>query len=76
MGDRIPFAQDESGVSVGRDESRKISSGAGGQRYEELMEGSVPCPSCSGSGRIPKELEGQLVAIIPVNDKRLRPRRT
>jgi hypothetical protein len=22
--------------------------------YEELMHGSVPCPSCDGSGRIPK----------------------
>jgi len=43
--------------------------------YEELMDG-VPCPSCRGTGRIPKELERQLVALIPIDDKRLRPRRT
>jgi hypothetical protein len=53
------------------------SSGDGaGFQYEELMGGSIPCPSCMGSGRIPKEREGQLVALIPVNDKRLKPRRT
>uniref|UniRef100_A0A914C279 Uncharacterized protein n=1 Tax=Acrobeloides nanus TaxID=290746 RepID=A0A914C279_9BILA len=44
--------------------------------YTELMGGSVPCPSCNGSGRIPKELEGTLVALIPVNDERLKPRKT
>lgn len=62
--------------------------------YEELMHGSVPCPSCDGSGRIPKgsfhiciktiktidvcfvEREKQLVALIPLTDKRLKPRRT
>ncbi|VDP13254.1 unnamed protein product [Onchocerca flexuosa] len=44
--------------------------------YTELMEGSVPCPSCKGSGRIPKELEETLVALIPVNDDRLKPKRT
>ncbi|CAD5117386.1 DgyrCDS6160 [Dimorphilus gyrociliatus] len=37
---------------------------------------TVKCPSCRGSGRIPKEYESQLVAIIPVRDKRLKPRRT
>uniref|UniRef100_A0A914UX31 Transmembrane protein n=1 Tax=Plectus sambesii TaxID=2011161 RepID=A0A914UX31_9BILA len=44
--------------------------------YTELMGGSVPCPSCKGSGRIPKELERELVALIPVSDDRLKPRRT
>uniref|UniRef100_A0A5S6QI80 Transmembrane protein 106A n=1 Tax=Trichuris muris TaxID=70415 RepID=A0A5S6QI80_TRIMR len=44
--------------------------------YEELMGGSVPCPSCNGTGRIPKEREKQLVALIPLTDKRLKPRRT
>ncbi|KAL3997902.1 hypothetical protein ACH3XW_12830 [Acanthocheilonema viteae] len=44
--------------------------------YTELMGGSVPCPSCKGSGRIPKELEETLVALIPVNDDRLKPKRT
>uniref|UniRef100_A0A0N4ZKT5 Transmembrane protein 106A n=1 Tax=Parastrongyloides trichosuri TaxID=131310 RepID=A0A0N4ZKT5_PARTI len=44
--------------------------------YTELMNGSVPCPSCNGSGRIPKEMEETLVALIPVNDDRLKPKRT
>ncbi|KAK0422228.1 hypothetical protein QR680_007446 [Steinernema hermaphroditum] len=44
--------------------------------YTELMGGSVPCPSCKGSGRIPKEMEETLVALIPVNDDRLKPKRT
>uniref|UniRef100_A0A1I8BPE8 SEA domain-containing protein n=1 Tax=Meloidogyne hapla TaxID=6305 RepID=A0A1I8BPE8_MELHA len=44
--------------------------------YTELHGGSVPCPSCKGSGLIPKELESTLVALIPVNDERLKPKRT
>uniref|UniRef100_A0A1I7ZU40 SEA domain-containing protein n=1 Tax=Steinernema glaseri TaxID=37863 RepID=A0A1I7ZU40_9BILA len=44
--------------------------------YTELMGGSVPCPSCKGCGRIPKEMEETLVALIPVNDDRLKPKRT
>jgi len=47
---------------------------AGG--YTELIGGSVPCPSCNGSGFIPKELESTLVALIPLNDERLKPKRT
>lgn len=31
-----------------------IPSRANSMGYTELMEGSVPCPSCKGSGRIPK----------------------
>ncbi|KAK3531242.1 hypothetical protein QTP70_015215, partial [Hemibagrus guttatus] len=37
---------------------------------------SVTCPSCQGTGRIPREQENQLVALIPYSDQRLRPRRT
>ncbi|KAI6174876.1 hypothetical protein M3Y97_00970100 [Aphelenchoides bicaudatus] len=44
--------------------------------YTELIGGTVPCPSCSGSGFIPKELESTLVALIPLNDERLKPKRT
>ncbi|XP_060065117.1 transmembrane protein 106B-like [Ylistrum balloti] len=44
--------------------------------YTELLRGSVPCPTCRGNGSIPKEQEGQLVALIPLKDKRLKPRRT
>ncbi|KAK5851174.1 hypothetical protein PBY51_001989 [Eleginops maclovinus] len=34
------------------------------------------CPTCRGTGRIPRGHEGQLVAVIPCNDVRLKPRRT
>ncbi|XP_054608413.1 transmembrane protein 106A [Dunckerocampus dactyliophorus] len=34
------------------------------------------CPTCRGTGRIPRGHEDQLVAVIPCNDKRLQPRRT
>ncbi|XP_013409694.1 transmembrane protein 106B isoform X4 [Lingula anatina] len=44
-------------------------------RYEELMGESVSCPTCRGLGRVPRE-QDSLVALIPVNDKRLKPRRT
>ncbi|VDK45326.1 unnamed protein product [Anisakis simplex] len=52
------------------------SSRTSSANYTELMGGSVPCPSCKGSGRIPKEMEEMLVALIPVNDDRLKPKRT
>ncbi|XP_060111891.1 transmembrane protein 106A [Heteronotia binoei] len=38
--------------------------------------GSVTCPTCCGTGRIPREQEEQLVALIPYGDQRLKPRRT
>lgn len=34
------------------------------------------CPTCRGKGRIPRGHEDQLVAVIPCNDVRLRPRHT
>uniref|UniRef100_M4AQQ2 Transmembrane protein 106B n=1 Tax=Xiphophorus maculatus TaxID=8083 RepID=M4AQQ2_XIPMA len=38
---------------------------------------SVTCPTCQGTGRIPRgDHENQLVALIPYSDQRLRPRRT
>ncbi|CAD7673393.1 unnamed protein product [Nyctereutes procyonoides] len=37
---------------------------------------SVTCPTCLGTGRIPRGQENQLVALIPYSDQRLRPRRT
>ncbi|MBZ3877462.1 Transmembrane protein 106A [Sciurus carolinensis] len=36
----------------------------------------VTCPTCQGSGEIPRELEKQLVALIPYGDQRLKPRHT
>ncbi|XP_075418021.1 transmembrane protein 106A isoform X2 [Tenrec ecaudatus] len=44
---------------------------------EEAAGGSsVTCPTCQGSGEIPRELEKQLVALIPYGDQRLKPRHT
>lgn len=37
---------------------------------------SVTCPSCQGTGRIPRDQDNQLVALIPYSDQRLKPRRT
>ncbi|KAM7370478.1 hypothetical protein PAMP_010025 [Pampus punctatissimus] len=34
------------------------------------------CPTCHGTGRIPRGHQDQLVAVIPCNDIRLKPRRT
>ncbi|XP_069016237.1 transmembrane protein 106A [Embiotoca jacksoni] len=34
------------------------------------------CPTCRGTGRIPRGHQDQLVAVIPCNDVRLKPRRT
>uniref|UniRef100_A0A8C7YVE7 Transmembrane protein 106A n=1 Tax=Oryzias sinensis TaxID=183150 RepID=A0A8C7YVE7_9TELE len=34
------------------------------------------CPTCRGTGRIPRGQEEQLVAVIPCNDVRLKPRHT
>uniref|UniRef100_H2Z2P7 Transmembrane protein 106A n=1 Tax=Ciona savignyi TaxID=51511 RepID=H2Z2P7_CIOSA len=34
------------------------------------------CPTCKGTGRIAKEQEDELVALIPYNDQRLKPPRT
>ncbi|XP_022079954.1 transmembrane protein 106B-like [Acanthaster planci] len=43
--------------------------------YEELSSGLM-CPTCQGTGKIPRGQEDDLVALIPYNDKRLKPRRT
>lgn len=34
------------------------------------------CPTCGGTGKLTREQEHDLVALIPVRDSRLRPRRT
>ncbi|XP_037347472.1 transmembrane protein 106A [Talpa occidentalis] len=36
----------------------------------------VTCPTCQGTGKIPQELEKQLVFLIPYGDQRLKPRHT
>lgn len=37
---------------------------------------TVDCPTCQGTGRIPRGQENKLVAVIPCNDQRLKPRHT
>ncbi|XP_072927195.1 transmembrane protein 106C [Hemitrygon akajei] len=37
---------------------------------------SVTCPTCQGTGRIPKGQVNELVALIPYSDQRLQPQRT
>jgi len=47
--------------------------------YEELVNpsrNSITCPTCSGLGRLPKTSTNELVALVPYNDERLKPRRT
>ncbi|TKR94880.1 hypothetical protein L596_009112 [Steinernema carpocapsae] len=44
--------------------------------YTELLNGFIPCPSCKGAGRIPKEMEERFVALIPLDDERLQPKKT
>ncbi|XP_010898083.1 transmembrane protein 106B [Esox lucius] len=39
-------------------------------------EETLDCPTCQGTGRIPRGQENQLVAVIPCTDQRLKPRRT
>ncbi|XP_077056854.1 transmembrane protein 106A isoform X2 [Siphateles boraxobius] len=39
-------------------------------------EQSDPCPTCQGTGRIPRGKENQLVAVIPCSDQRLKPHHT
>jgi len=47
-----------------------------GGGYEEFFGGQVVCPTCRGAGRIPREMDQGMIALIPISDKRLRPRRT
>lgn len=51
------------------------SSSVSAYTYQELP-GGVMCPTCNGTGRIPRGQEDDLVALIPYRDDRLKPRRT
>ncbi|XP_018597310.1 transmembrane protein 106A isoform X1 [Scleropages formosus] len=42
----------------------------------EFMAETLDCPTCRGTGRIPRGQENQLVAVIPCTDQRLKPRHT
>ncbi|XP_069490308.1 transmembrane protein 106A [Ambystoma mexicanum] len=41
-----------------------------------IIESHVTCFTCQGIGRIPRDQEKDLVALIPYSDQRLKPRRT
>ncbi|XP_072029213.1 transmembrane protein 106B-like [Amphiura filiformis] len=55
--------------------STSSSSGSPDFGYEELSNG-LTCPTCQGTGKIPRGQEHDLVALIPYRDERLKPRRT
>ncbi|KAL2101488.1 hypothetical protein ACEWY4_003249 [Coilia grayii] len=42
----------------------------------DASDDTVDCPTCQGTGRIPRGQENKLVAVIPCTDQRLRPRHT
>ncbi|KAL4660471.1 transmembrane protein 106A-like [Arapaima gigas] len=42
----------------------------------ETKEDTLDCPTCRGTGRIPKGQKNQLVAVIPCSDQRLGPQHT
>merc|ERR1712174_72475 len=47
--------------------------------YEELVNPSrdnITCATCQGLGRVPRDQTNELVALVPYNDVRLKPRRT
>lgn len=44
--------------------------------HEDFFGGSITCPTCDGIGKVSREREHELVALIPMSDKRLHPRRT
>ncbi|KAM4635709.1 transmembrane protein 106B-like isoform 1-T2 [Polymixia lowei] len=56
---------------VEQDERKRWSSNRRDSSGETL-----DCPTCQGTGRIPRGQESKLVAVIPCNDQRLRPRHT
>ncbi|XP_028310984.1 transmembrane protein 106B-like [Gouania willdenowi] len=56
---------------VEKDDSRRRSS----TRPHSSAE-SVHCSSCQGTGRIPRGQANKLLAVIPCNDQRLKPRHT
>lgn len=43
---------------------------------EDFFSGHTTCPTCDGTGKVSKDRGHELVALIPVSDKRLHPRHT
>ncbi|XP_070704015.1 transmembrane protein 106A-like [Pempheris klunzingeri] len=61
---------DDQPITENEDVKRRSSS----QRHSSGE--TAHCPTCQGTGRIPRGQESKLVAVIPCTDQRLRPRHT
>ncbi|KAK5884141.1 hypothetical protein CesoFtcFv8_020403 [Champsocephalus esox] len=68
--------QDSMTSPLEEEEEEKVGDVSAFPYVEFTGRDSVTCPSCQGTGRIPRGQENQLVALIPYSDQRLRPRRT
>ncbi|KAL0992921.1 hypothetical protein UPYG_G00100970 [Umbra pygmaea] len=62
-------SEDDRQAFIHQSDTRKRSS-------RKFSEDTLDCPTCQGTGRIPRGQESQLVAVIPCSDQRLKPRHT
>uniref|UniRef100_V9L5U1 Transmembrane protein 106B n=1 Tax=Callorhinchus milii TaxID=7868 RepID=V9L5U1_CALMI len=67
---------DGKGCSEQESEERGQAEGSTHLPYVEFVGREVKCPSCQGTGRIPRGQENELVALIPYSDERLQTWRT
>ncbi|XP_024289127.1 transmembrane protein 106B [Oncorhynchus tshawytscha] len=67
-GSSQPSENDEQSI-VPQQDRRKTSN----RRHSEE---TLDCPTCQGTGRIPRGQESKLVAVIPCSDQRLKPQHT
>lgn len=63
--------QDDNQPIISKDDNKK-----GGSSRRRSSGDTVDCPSCKGTGRMPRGQQSELVAVIPCNDQRLKPRHT
>ncbi|XP_019129493.2 transmembrane protein 106B [Larimichthys crocea] len=63
--------QDDNQSIISKDDNKK-----GGSNRRRSSGDTVDCPSCKGTGRMPRGQQSELVAVIPCNDQRLKPRHT
>jgi hypothetical protein len=71
---------DTSVIAVGVDPTivhhASASTGRFSSGYDDFFGGYIRCPTCDGTRKVSREREHELVALIPMSDKRLHPRRT
>ncbi|XP_055019732.1 transmembrane protein 106B-like [Boleophthalmus pectinirostris] len=82
------MGKSQSHLGKNKDDSQEALTGSDAEKEEKSEDmsqfpyveftgrDSVTCPTCQGTGRIPRGQENQLVALIPYSDQRLRPSRT